>query len=147
MFHIFSGSIILGQVNLFVEWSRDDLSTLPISMKRKKNNAKKTTHRQIHTNTHTLDRKKREKAKPGKGWYIIGRCLHFDNITGHKNADSFKPAPGIARRARKIGVPWVIWHPFRNPFYSDSCSLNLCIHSRDHGLGNRLIPAASIEFN
>lgn len=33
------------------------------------------------------------------GWYIIGRCLHFDNIAGHKNADSFKAAPGIARCA------------------------------------------------
>jgi len=39
------------------------------------------------------------------GWYIIGRCLHFDNIAGHKNADSFKAAPGIARCFGRIRVP------------------------------------------
>lgn len=39
------------------------------------------------------------------GWYIIGCCLHFDNIAGHKNADSFKAAPGIARCSGRIRVP------------------------------------------
>lgn len=39
------------------------------------------------------------------GWYIIGRCLHFDNIAGHKNADSFKAAPGIVRCFGRIRVP------------------------------------------
>jgi len=46
------------------------------------------------------------------GWYIIGRCLHFDNIAGHKNADSFKAAPGIVRCFGRIRVPVSLCPPF-----------------------------------